>query len=130
MNQKAKITIDGNVGTGVAENMMSGRVHVKGNASQSAGATAHGGLLIIEACCDSINLQTTEEEINKTIEDSSLSDVTWIASHPIAGTEYSGPQSGFAELFEKRWDKKSPHHQPSTEQSSERRIRGHKKSLS
>jgi len=33
---------------GVAENMMSGLVHVKGNASQSAGATAHGGLLIID----------------------------------------------------------------------------------
>ena len=48
MNQKAQITIDGNVGTGVAENMMSGKVHVKGNASQSAGATAHGGLLIID----------------------------------------------------------------------------------
>ena len=30
MNQKAQITIDGNAGTGVAENMMSGRVHVKG----------------------------------------------------------------------------------------------------
>ena len=48
MNQKANITIEGNVGTGVAENMMSGKVHVKGNASQSAGATAHGGLLIID----------------------------------------------------------------------------------
>ena len=48
MNQKAHITIDGNVGTGVAENMMSGIVHVKGNASQSAGATAHGGLLVID----------------------------------------------------------------------------------
>jgi len=46
MNQKAHVTIDGNVGTGVAENMMSGIVHVKGNASQSAGATAHGGLVI------------------------------------------------------------------------------------
>ena len=46
---------------------------------------------------------SAKKEINKTIEDSSLSDVTWIASHPIAGTEYSGPQSGFAELFEKRW---------------------------
>ena len=33
---------------GVAENMMSGIVHVKGNASQSAGATAHGGLLLID----------------------------------------------------------------------------------
>jgi glutamate synthase domain-containing protein 3 len=48
MNQNANIIINGNVSTGVAENMMSGTVHVKGNASQSAGATAHGGLLIID----------------------------------------------------------------------------------
>ena len=46
---------------------------------------------------------SAKKEINKIIKKSSLSDVTWIASHPIAGTEYSGPQSGFAELFEKRW---------------------------
>ena len=32
MNQNAKVTIEGNVGTGVGENMMSGTVHVKGNA--------------------------------------------------------------------------------------------------
>ena len=48
MKQGANITINGNVGTGVAENMMSGCVRVKGDASQSAGATAHGGLLVIE----------------------------------------------------------------------------------
>jgi methylamine---glutamate N-methyltransferase subunit B len=48
MNDGARITITGNAGTGVAENMMSGRVHVLGDASQAAGATAHGGLLIIE----------------------------------------------------------------------------------
>jgi glutamate synthase domain-containing protein 3 len=48
MNDGAAITINGNAGTGVAENMMSGSVHVLGDASQSAGATAHGGLLIIE----------------------------------------------------------------------------------
>ena len=48
MNQEAHITVNGNVGTGVAENMMSGCVRVKGDASQSAGATAHGGLLVIE----------------------------------------------------------------------------------
>lgn len=41
MNQQAGILINGNAGTGVAENMMSGTVRVKGNASQSAGATAH-----------------------------------------------------------------------------------------
>ena len=32
-----------------------------------------------------------------------LKDLSWIASHPIAGTEDSGPQAGFAELFENRW---------------------------
>ena len=35
-------------GVGVAENMMSGIVRVKGNASESAGATGNGGLLVIE----------------------------------------------------------------------------------
>lgn len=48
MNKQATIIVDGNVGVGVAENMMSGKVHVKGDASQSAGATAHSGLLIID----------------------------------------------------------------------------------
>jgi cyclohexadieny/prephenate dehydrogenase len=28
---------------------------------------------------------------------------TFVAGHPIAGTEHSGPDSGFAELFEGRW---------------------------
>jgi glutamate synthase domain-containing protein 3 len=48
MNQQAIVTLYGNAGTGVAENMMSGRVHVKGFASVSAGASAHGGLLVID----------------------------------------------------------------------------------
>jgi glutamate synthase domain-containing protein 3 len=48
MNQKASVTVHGNAGPGVAENMMSGTVRVTGDASQSAGATAHGGLLVIE----------------------------------------------------------------------------------
>jgi len=48
MNDGADITILGNAGPGVAENMMSGRVHVMGDASQAAGATAHGGFLVIE----------------------------------------------------------------------------------
>ncbi len=48
MNKKAHVTIHGNAGQGVAENMMSGTVRVKGDASQAAGATAHGGLLVIE----------------------------------------------------------------------------------
>ena len=48
MNQQATIVVDGNAGVGVAENMMSGLVHVKGDASQAAGATAQGGLLIVD----------------------------------------------------------------------------------
>ena len=48
MNKQARIIVNGNAGVGVAENMMSGLVHVKGDASQAAGATAHGGLLIID----------------------------------------------------------------------------------
>ena len=48
MNKRASVTINGNAGTGVAENIMSGRVHVKGDVSQSAGATGCGGLLIID----------------------------------------------------------------------------------
>lgn len=48
MNKFASITVHGNVGWGVAENMMSGTVRVKGFASECAGATGHGGLLVIE----------------------------------------------------------------------------------
>src|SRR5215469_10845134 len=48
MNQRATIVINGNAGTGLAENMMSGQVCVKGDASQSAGATGCGGLLVID----------------------------------------------------------------------------------
>ncbi|OYY29757.1 MAG: protein glxC [Azorhizobium sp. 35-67-15] len=48
MNQQASIIIHGNAGVGVAENMMSGFVHVLGDASQAAGATAHGGMLRID----------------------------------------------------------------------------------
>jgi glutamate synthase domain-containing protein 3 len=48
MNKRASIIVNGNAGTGVAENMMSGRVHVKGDVSQSAGATGCGGLLVVD----------------------------------------------------------------------------------
>ncbi|GAB4066329.1 protein glxC [Ancylobacter sonchi] len=48
MNKRGRVVINGNAGVGVGENMMSGFIHVKGDASQSAGATAHGGLLVID----------------------------------------------------------------------------------
>ena len=48
MNKQATIVVSGNAGVGVAENMMSGEVHVRGDASQAAGATGCGGLLVID----------------------------------------------------------------------------------
>jgi len=47
MNQHATVRVRGNVGVGVGENMMSGRIEVDGNAGQAAAATAHGGLLVV-----------------------------------------------------------------------------------
>ena len=46
---------------------------------------------------------SAKKEINKIIQNLNLQEVHWIASHPIAGTENSGPESGFAELFKDRW---------------------------
>ena len=48
MNKNAHVIVNGNVGPGVAEGMVSGTVHVNGFASVSAGAAGHGGLLVIE----------------------------------------------------------------------------------
>lgn len=48
MNKIATVVVNGNAGQGVAENMMSGKVWVKGDASQAAGATGCGGLLVID----------------------------------------------------------------------------------
>jgi len=47
MNKLATVRVHGNASTGIAENLMSGRVIVDGNVSQSAGATGRGGLLVI-----------------------------------------------------------------------------------
>jgi methylamine---glutamate N-methyltransferase subunit B len=48
MNKQATIVVNGNAGQGVAENMMSGKIWVKGDASQAAGATGCGGTLVID----------------------------------------------------------------------------------
>ena len=46
---------------------------------------------------------SAKKEINKIVNNLNLDNVHWISSHPIAGTEFSGPESGFAELFNNRW---------------------------
>jgi methylamine---glutamate N-methyltransferase subunit B len=47
MNKLATVRVHGNASTGIAENLMSGRVEVDGHVSQSAGATGRGGLLVV-----------------------------------------------------------------------------------
>ena len=46
---------------------------------------------------------SVKKEIMKIIHNVNLVDVHWIPSHPIAGTEESGPRAGQAEMFENRW---------------------------
>ena len=46
---------------------------------------------------------SAKKEVNKIISNLNLKNVNWIASHPIAGTEYSGPEAGFSNLFNNRW---------------------------
>ena len=46
---------------------------------------------------------SAKKEIHKIVSNLNLENVHWISSHPIAGTEFSGPESGFAELFQDRW---------------------------
>jgi formylmethanofuran dehydrogenase subunit C len=47
MNKAATVVVDGHAGTGLAENIMSGLVRVRGNASQSVAASGCGGLVVI-----------------------------------------------------------------------------------
>jgi prephenate dehydrogenase/cyclohexadieny/prephenate dehydrogenase len=46
---------------------------------------------------------SAKKEVNKIISNLNLKNVNWIASHPIAGTEYSGPEAGSSSLFKNRW---------------------------
>ena len=61
---------------------------------------------------------SAKKEINKIISNLNLDHVHWISSHPIAGTEFSGPESGFADLFKDRWCILSTELQKETQQLS------------
>ncbi|MFI5123584.1 MAG: hypothetical protein ACHQJ5_11885 [Vicinamibacteria bacterium] len=70
MNKLATVRVRGNCGTGVAENMMSGRVVVDGDASQSAAASGRGGLLVIRGSASArcgISLKGTEIVVHGSI---------------------------------------------------------------
>ena len=46
---------------------------------------------------------SVKENIINLIEKNIPDNISWIPSHPIAGTEDSGPESGFSDLFKNRW---------------------------
>ncbi len=46
---------------------------------------------------------SAKKEVNKIVNNLGIKNIYWIASHPIAGTEYSGPAAGFSSLFKNRW---------------------------
>ena len=46
---------------------------------------------------------SVKKKVISIIEKNIPQNISWISSHPIAGTEESGPESGFAELFKNRW---------------------------
>ncbi len=46
---------------------------------------------------------SVKENVISLIEKDVPANVSWISSHPIAGTEESGPEAGFSELFKNRW---------------------------
>ncbi len=46
---------------------------------------------------------SVKKKVVHLIEKNIPNNVSWISSHPIAGTEESGPESGFSELFKNRW---------------------------
>ena len=46
---------------------------------------------------------SVKERVISLLEKAIPKDVSWISSHPIAGTEESGPEAGFSELFKNRW---------------------------
>ena len=46
---------------------------------------------------------SVKENIINLVEKNIPEHISWIPSHPIAGTEESGPEAGFSELFQNRW---------------------------
>ena len=46
---------------------------------------------------------SVKKKVIPLIEKNIPKNVSWISSHPIAGTEESGPDAGFADLFKNRW---------------------------
>ena len=66
---------------------------------------------------DTNSVKKGPNEIMKKIK---LNNISWIPSHPVAGTEKSGPMAGFPELFKNRWTILSP--EPSVKKEDVKKV--------
>ncbi len=66
---------------------------------------------------DTNSVKKGPNEIMKKIK---LNNISWIPSHPVAGTEKSGPMAGFSELFKNRWTILSP--EPSVKKEDVKKV--------
>jgi len=46
---------------------------------------------------------SVKKNVTPLVEKNIPKNISWISSHPIAGTEESGPESGFSQLFKNKW---------------------------
>ena len=112
--QVEKINLNGNSATGISYRSK-GKLHTTEANKEvilSGGAINSPHLLMLSGIGRERNLKenviltdtgSAKKEVNKIISNLNLKNVNWIASHPIAGTEYSGPEAGFSSLFNNRW---------------------------
>lgn len=73
---------------------------------------------------------SVKEAVTLAVEPHIPDGVHFIGGHPVAGTEHSGPEAGFAELFEQRWciltptNGEAPAEKPEIEPEPLARLRG------
>jgi len=67
-----------------------------GAVAESIGGVLRPGTIVSD-------VGSVKEAVAKAVEPLMPEGVHFIGGHPVAGTEQSGPEAGFAELFEKRW---------------------------
>jgi cyclohexadieny/prephenate dehydrogenase len=75
------------------------------NSYADIGGRLHGNLM---DSCIVTDVGSVKERVIETIYPHIPPSVQFIPAHPVAGTEFSGPEAGFAELFEGRWCILSP----------------------
>ena len=51
---------------------------------------------------------SVKKGVDNIVKKSKIKNSTWIPGHPVAGTENSGPDAGFSDLFQDRWTILSP----------------------